>query len=174
MSQFPARLYLPGQTKLPLNVNVDITEERIFLTASGRTVADWPLGEVEIAVEPDGFHIEFDDEEMVLSVSDTRRFADELGVSEDGGTKGKPVRENGVVLPLSSKRLGELRYEDVKERTARLATALVSDMEPPEVVFGRWLRLLKEINAQHGRGSLPTQYFTELNTELLDLMPDPE
>lgn len=173
MSLFPARLYIPGQTKLPLNVEVDISEERLSLTAMGRTVADWPLGEVDIEVRPDGFHLEFDNEEIVLSVTDTTGFADELGMSKESVTGPKGVRENGVVLPLSSKRLSELRFEDVTERTARLAEAMVSDTEPPDVVFGRWLRLLKEINAQHGRGSLPTQYFTQLNTELLDLMPDP-
>lgn len=170
---FPARLYIPGQTKLPLNVEVDISEERLSLTAMGRTVADWPLGEVEIEVQPDGFHLEFDNEEIVLSVTDTNGFADELGVSEEDDTAPKGGLGNGVVLPLSSKRLSELRFEDVTDRTAKLADAMVSDTESPDVVFGRWLRLLKEINAQHGRGSLPTQYFTRLNTELLDLMPDP-
>lgn len=173
MSLFPARLYIPGQTKLPLNVDVDISEERVALTALGRTVADWPLEQIDIEVQPDGFHLEFENEEIVLSVTDTSGFADELGLSENVQTNAKGAQENGVVLPLSSKRLSELRFEDVKDRTARLAEAMISDTESPNEVFGKWLRLLKEINAQHGRGSLPTKYFHELNTELLDLMPDP-
>ena len=35
------------------------------------------------------------------------------------------------------------------------------------------VRLLKEINRRLGEGSLPTSLFYQLNTHLLELMPEP-
>jgi hypothetical protein len=52
---------------------------------------------------------------------------------------------------------------------SELSAALASDEFSPADAFARWLSLLKEINDRHGRGTLPTPVFHELNTRLLDL-----
>ena len=80
MSSFDGRLRLPGQAKLPLAVEIDVSQERMRLTAGEETVADWPLERLEVDARPDGFHITVDDEQVVLSVTDAPKFAKELNL----------------------------------------------------------------------------------------------
>jgi hypothetical protein len=54
-----------------------------------------------------------------------------------------------------------------------IAKALASDSVTPAAAFTQWLSLLKEINRLHGQGSLPTDLFYQLNTQMLDLIPEP-
>lgn len=158
-----ARLRLPGQAKLPLGVEVDIGHERMTLTSGDRTVAVWPLDELDIDSQSDGFHIKVDGEEVVLSVAESIRFAAELGV----GKRAKPRVESTTVETPPQR-------EDFQRRISEVATALRSDAVSPADAFARWLKLLKEINRRHGQGSLPLDQFYRLNTELLDLIPEPE
>lgn len=74
MTSFDARLRLIGETGLPLGVEVDITGERMVVSAGESVVADWPLDEITISLLADGFHIDAEGEEIVLNVSDERRF----------------------------------------------------------------------------------------------------
>lgn len=173
MPSFSARLHLPGRTRLPLTVEVDVSDERMRLTAGERLVADWPLAEAEVSVQPDGFHITVDSEEMVLNIADAASFAAVLGVSAGGPTLGPtngPAARGGS---LSRDSLKEMRYDDVKSRISDIAALITSSSVPPAEVFTRWLRLLKEINRRHGNGSIPIHVFYELNSELLELIPEP-
>lgn len=74
MTSFDARLRLIGESGLPLGVEVDITGERMLVSSGKRVVADWPLDEITISLLADGFHIDAEGEEIVLNVSDERRF----------------------------------------------------------------------------------------------------
>ncbi|MFZ0626544.1 MAG: hypothetical protein WAN34_08610 [Acidimicrobiia bacterium] len=180
MSSYNARLRLPGESRLPLGVAVDITNERITLSAGNRTVADWALGEVDFASMPDGFHIKVDGEEVVLNVSEATQFADELDAATRrhgrasaiaDGLGSKPVpSSNGA---HTSKSLPNDPVEALRSRIDEVSVALTSNTAPPAVVFTDWLRLLKEINRRHGQGSMPSDVFFELNTQLLDLIPEP-
>ena len=80
MTSFDARLRLISQPGFPLGVEVDLTGERMVVTAAGKEIGDWPLGDIRIASEADGFHIEAEGEELVLNVTDGVRFARELGI----------------------------------------------------------------------------------------------
>lgn len=80
MTSFDARLRLVGQSGLPLGVEVDLTGERMSVTAGGSQIADWALQDISIAPLPDGFHIEAEGEEVVLNVTDGARFAAEIGI----------------------------------------------------------------------------------------------
>ncbi len=82
MSTFTARLRLPGRTKLPLSVEVDIQHERMTLTSGDRTVGVWPLADLEVVSQSDGFHIRLDGDEVVLNVAEPKRFAAALGINE--------------------------------------------------------------------------------------------
>jgi len=175
LSSFNARLRLPGRTRLPLGVEVDILHERMTLTAGDRTVADWPLERLDVTVLADGFHIKVDDEEMVLSVSDTTRFAAELGVDSlpSRGIASENARTglaSRIMVP-SEPDLAQL--DGLRTRIAEIARNLTSDTVAPETVFADWLRLLKEINRLHGEGSLSNPLYYQLNTHLLDLIPGP-
>jgi hypothetical protein len=189
MSSFDARLRLPGHTKLPLGVIVDISHERITLTAGDRRVGGWLLEDVEVVSNSDGFHLRIDSEELVLNVTDSARFAKELGLAAGKaaqravGPTGKvdthrngSQRISGMIGPngqLDGARVNERWAEDVNTRIAELEEALTSDAVSPAEVFARWLKLLKEVNRRHGQGSIPTDLFYRLNTRLLDLIPEP-
>jgi len=197
MSSFSARLRLPGHSRIPLGVEVDIRHERLTLTAGDRTVATWPLEKLEVAAQSDGFHIKVDGEEMVLSVTDSTRFAVELGVGNQeprrlavvgtdrpahaGISLGErhlnrlPTINGQAILarPTTETTPGNGQPADVKRRISDIETALASDSVSPAAAFAQWLTLLKEINTRHGEGSMPTDQYCRLNTQLLDLIPDP-
>lgn len=178
-----------------MGVEVDISNERMSLTTGTRKVADWPLDGLDVVVLSDGFHVTVDDEEIVLNVTDSARFATELGVG-----KGRPTRLAGVaadrrphhgasagngVLDISRKTDGEVvsplsettpegdQALVMQRRIADVAKALDSRTVSPAEAFARWLSLLKEINRRHGQGSMPTDVYYRLNTHLLELIPEP-
>lgn len=172
MPSFSARLHLPG-TRLPLSVEVDVSDERMRLTAGDREVADWPMSDIAVAVQSDGFHLTVDNEEIVLNPADSAHFAEVIGLT---GANLPEVVGNGRASDarsLAPSELKQLRYEFLKSRVSEMAELINSTSVAPEQVFSQWLKLLKDINRRHGSGSIPTHVFYELNTELLDLIPEP-
>ncbi|MGH8947254.1 MAG: hypothetical protein ACRDXF_00225 [Acidimicrobiia bacterium] len=139
-------------------------------------MADWPLDRLDVTFLADGFHIQVDDEEMVLSVTDSTRFAAELGV-ESQPSRSMPVQAANRNALLSRANVANepdpAQLEDLRTRISEVARDLTSDSVAPEVVFAEWLKLLKEINRLHGEGSLLTPLYYQLNTHLLDLIPGP-
>lgn len=156
MSSYNARLRLPGQSRIPIGVEVDISDERITLRTGDREVARWSLETIDVSLLADGFHIVVDGEEVVLSVTEPGRFASELGIQAE-----RPA-PRPVTPPTSPE-------DDLRRRVSRLATDLVSDRVAPEAAFAEWLGLLRELNTRHTRGLIATPLFHELNTRLLDL-----
>lgn len=180
MSSFDGRLHMPGYSKIPLGVEVDITHERMTLTSGQRRIGAWSLNEVGITSMSDGFHIKLDDEEVVLSVFESDRFVSELGpaVRHPAPTVMAPRPTTKAAPSISQpKRPGletpTARFDDLERRISDLSVAVTMDSIAPSEVFGRWLRLLKEINDHHGEGAMPTDLFYQLNTELLELIPEP-
>ncbi len=173
---------MPGQSRVPLGVEVDIANERMTLSTGDRRIGDWALKDVDISAKTDGFHLRLDDEEVVLRVSESDRFLSELGhVAHPAST----TREASARVFMESRttttgrrgRLGiipdEQDFDDIKRRVGQLATDIASDELAPAEAFGQWIRLLKEINLRHGQGAMPTPLFYRLNTRLLDLIPEP-
>ncbi len=168
MSTFSARLHMPGRAKLPLGVEIDIQHERMTLTSGERMVAVLPLDDLDVTARPDGFHLKIDGEDVVLIVGDSPRFAAALGIKEHRRltvVKPKPP----IVEPTSN-----VEYlPDLERRIIETREALRSDAVTPVQACSQWLGLLKEINRRHGQGSMPAGMFYRLNTELLDLIPEP-
>jgi hypothetical protein len=174
MSSFTARLHLPGQTKLPLSVEVDIDDERMVLSAGRRQVADWALAEVEVAAKADGLHLKVDHEELVLNADDPVGLARVLGASQGGNEPRLPhTTLSSPSKTMDTAVISEMLHDELRQRIAEVARMLNSKSVAPSDVFAKWLRLLKDINRRHGQGSLPARMFYELNTELLDLIPEP-
>jgi hypothetical protein len=168
MATFSGRLHLPGRAKLPLGVEVDIHHERMTLLSGDRTVATWPLAELQVVSRSDGFHIQVDGEEAILIVGESSRFAAALGIKEHRQlTVAKPTR------PLAEARSEEHYLADLERRIHETQEALGSDSVAPAQACAQWLGLLKEINRRHGQGSMPSGIFYRLNTVLLDLIPEP-
>lgn len=185
MSSFDARLRMPGQTRIPIGVVVDVSEERIVFKRGEESLGDWPLGEVGVNFRPDGFHLRLEEEEIVLSVSDAHTFASALGVKAEYA---RPVAAVAVESPADlgpysatmngiagrlEKVMSEERFEDIRRRIDELGADMTDDDVSPSAVFGRWLELLKELNERHGHGSIPTPLFYRFNAELLEMIAAP-
>lgn len=166
MSSFDARLRVPGHHKLPVNVVVDIADEVLSVSTGERKLGDWPLNTLQFSAQADGFHVTLDDQEIVLSVDDSARFALELG------NAGLHRVRTGISRRLSGITPDE-QFEDLTQRIDEVAKAIEDESVSPDRAFGQWLRLLKDINVHHGQGSMPTPLFYRLNTRLLDLIPVP-
>jgi hypothetical protein len=63
--------------------------------------------------------------------------------------------------------------DDLQRRISEISASLASDSVSPAEAFAEWLALAKEINRRHRQGSMPSDLFHQLNTQLLDLIPDP-
>ena len=166
MSSFDARLRVPGHDKLPVNVVVDIADEMLSVSTGQGKIGDWPLSTLQFSSRSDGFHVKLDDQEIVLGVDDSARFALELG------TAGLHRTRTGIARRLSGITPDE-QFEDLTSRIDEVAEAIEDETVSPERAFGQWLRLLKDINVHHGQGSMPTPLFYRLNTRMLDLIPVP-
>jgi hypothetical protein len=164
---FNARLRLPG-SRLPIGVEVDILHERMTVTAGERVVAQWPLEQLDVTMRSDGFHIRVDGEELTLAVTEASQFATAIGVAESGnGANPPPARPAERVEPH------EAELTELRGRISDLARDLISESVPPADVFGRWLKLLKELSRLHADGVLPNPLFHQLNSHLLELIPEP-
>ncbi len=188
MPLFDARLRLPGHSRLPLGVEVDIDHSRMTVTAGDRRVGTWPLDRLEVAAHPDGFHISVEGEEIVLSVSESARFAAALGVGRTprpslgsrrsanpellGNAKGVQPPASGTSEVSPPAPVVVDHREALDKRISAVAELLESDEVSPAHAFAEWVRLLKELNRRHGQGSLPSDQFFLLNTKVLDLIPD--
>ena len=184
MSSYTARLQLPGRTRIPMSVTVDVSDEKLRLVADDRTIGVWSLRDIDIDTRSDGFHLRIDGDEAILTMAEATRFAAEMKLSQPTptpparpGTDGVEKAPNQITDTRIQGRIGGLGQEDQLSEMRRqindLREALRDPAVPPAVVFGRWLVLLKNLNRRLAQGTMPTPLFFRLNTELLDLMPSP-
>ena len=168
MSTFSARLHLPGRARLPLGVEIDIQGERMIVTSGDRNVAVLPLEDLDVVSRADGFHVKIDGEEVVLIVGDSSRFAAALGIKEH--------RRLSVVTPKRRAAVpssNEDELTDMERRVLEVRESLKSESVTPSQACAQWLGLLKDLNRQHGQGSIATGMFYRLNTEVLELITEP-
>ena len=117
MGSFDARLHLIGHTRVPLPVVVDLTEERLIVTAGAGHLADWLREDIDITTRNDGFHIRAEGEEVVLNVTEADRFAIELGRSTPPGRSRPSARGRARTGDPRTRRA--TRYRPGACRTAR-------------------------------------------------------
>ncbi|CAN5741242.1 hypothetical protein BH23ACT4_BH23ACT4_08800 [soil metagenome] len=80
MAEFDGLLRIDGEADRPMNVTIDLTGDRMKVTAGDVEVADWSRDEFRVRALSDGFHVRAEGEEVVLNVRDDARFAIELGL----------------------------------------------------------------------------------------------
>jgi len=80
MTASDARLRLNWTDDEPIEVMIDLTEDRITMRSGDVEVADWSLDDVRVSPHLDGFHIKAEGEEIILDVTDDARFALDLGL----------------------------------------------------------------------------------------------
>ena len=80
MSAYQAWLRVIGDEEPPIGVDIDLTDDRLVVTAGDVELGDWSRDEVRISALQDGFHLRAEGEEVVLDVTDDARFALDLGL----------------------------------------------------------------------------------------------
>lgn len=80
MSEYQGSLRMPGDDGPPLDVVIDLTGDRIRMSAGSAQIGDWPKSAVRVNALPDGFHLRAEGEEVILDISDDARFAIDLGL----------------------------------------------------------------------------------------------
>lgn len=80
MTSFDARLRMRGEPGLPLGVEIDLTGDRMRVTANGSYVANWALRDIKVSSQRDGFLIEAEGEEVIVNLTDEAKFATEIGL----------------------------------------------------------------------------------------------
>jgi hypothetical protein len=80
MSEYEGSLRMEGDSSPPMGVEIDLTDDRMKVTAGGAEVGDWSRQEVRVQALPDGFHLRVEGEVVILDVSDDARFALDLGL----------------------------------------------------------------------------------------------
>ena len=80
MSEYDARLRIEGDREPPLSVVVDLTDDKLKLSAGNEELAAWDRQGMRVSALPDGFHIMAEGEAIVLDVTEDARFALELGM----------------------------------------------------------------------------------------------
>jgi hypothetical protein len=63
-----------------MDVVIDLTDDRLRLTAGEFEVGDWSRNELRIQALVDGFHVRAEGEEVILDVTDDAQFALDLGL----------------------------------------------------------------------------------------------
>lgn len=191
MSTFDGRLHVPGHSRVPLGVDIDVSNERLTLTAGGSPIADWALESVDVTPLRDGFHIRVDGEEIVLNVSDAALFGTEVGIARSRPERVATVAANGgqalrdaTVPSAADQAILETEHgfapparspvEELGPRISEVARALRSPSMSPADAFQRWLSLARELNHRLGDGTLDSAGYHRLNGELLALMPGTE
>ncbi len=83
MGQFKGSLRLPeDEPGRGVHVEVDLDSERLTIrTEGGMEIGSWPLSEVGVHAEDDGFHLRMEGEYVVLRTEDDGRFALALGLA---------------------------------------------------------------------------------------------
>lgn len=179
MTSFDGRLKVPGQSRLPMGVVVDVSDERMKLVMGDRLLGDWSLGDVTVAAAADGFHLEMDGESAVLSVADPDLFATQLGISgyehsrpkQDSVSTSRQAQAGAVtVADRLAKVVQPTGYEDLEARLEAIERALRSNEVSPQRAFGHWLELLHELSDRHAAGTIPCNIFDTLNAKMLGMM----
>lgn len=80
MSAYQGSLRMPGDDGPPLDVVIDLTEDRIRMSAGAAQIGDWPKSAVRVNALPDGFHLRAEGEEVILDITEDARFAIDLGL----------------------------------------------------------------------------------------------
>jgi hypothetical protein len=80
MSRYDGSMRMAAPDGQALEVLIDLTEERMVLHTETTVLGDWPIDQLLIRGEDDGFHIRVDGEEAIIRTNDDPGMALELGL----------------------------------------------------------------------------------------------
>ena len=131
-TQIAGSVRMAGERGRGLTVQIELGDETLSLIApDGSEIGTWPLSEVGISSQPDGFHLRIEGEEVVLTTEDDARFALALGITTSTNRlarqmarlRDQAAAETDLVVDLTQG--GEPLEEVVRpRRESRLANGL--------------------------------------------------
>jgi hypothetical protein len=80
MGAFAGSMRIAEDFQGPIRVIVDLDAERLSIRAGEVDIGSWPLAEVGVRGEDDGFHLRMEGEEVVLDPDDLLGFAKAIGL----------------------------------------------------------------------------------------------
>ena len=92
-----------------VTVRIHLEDETLtLLAAGGAEIGTWPLSEVEVSPQPDGFHLRIEGEEVILTTDDDVRFALALGVATPASRLARVMARLREEAPAESVEVDEL------------------------------------------------------------------
>lgn len=80
MVEFTGNLKLPGERGSGLAVQINLDDGVLDLRSPSTELGNWPLEQVLIHAEPDGFHLRVQGEEAIITTNDDPAFALAVGL----------------------------------------------------------------------------------------------
>jgi len=81
-----------------VGADIEVSEGSLALIVSDHEIGEWPLDEVAIDSEVDGFHMRVDGEEFVFTTKEAAAFAEAVGISKaPAGSRKKTPRSTRAV-----------------------------------------------------------------------------
>lgn len=81
MAGFAGVLRTPTQRDNEIQIDIDLTDDRLRLRSGDTEIADWSLDEIQVNARPDGFHVRAEGEEIILDLTEDAEFAVALGLN---------------------------------------------------------------------------------------------
>lgn len=69
-----------GDDDSPLDVVIDLENERMLIRTRTMVLGEWSLNDVGVHSQNDGFHLRIEGEQVVLRTTDDAGFATEIGL----------------------------------------------------------------------------------------------
>jgi len=105
--EFQGKMRLTANPFDLVKAGIDVSEGNLALIVSDHEIGEWPLAEVSIDVDVDGFHVRVDGENFVFTTSQADAFAEAVGVARpriSKGGKAKTAKHGGRGKAAHSKR----------------------------------------------------------------------
>lgn len=74
MAEFQGTLRVVGHYGSDLDASLKVDDNRLVVVAGSQAIGDWPLEELSVVRERDGFHLKVEDGELVLALVDEDGF----------------------------------------------------------------------------------------------------
>lgn len=81
MEHYDGLLRLAGDFSPPIHVAIDLTDDQeLRIATPDLKIGEWPLSNLAIRAQEDGFHLMSEGEELVITTSDDAGFAVAVGI----------------------------------------------------------------------------------------------
>lgn len=104
MVEFTGQLRLPHESgrEPGLKVVVDLIDEKLEIRSGPSLIGSWPMSEVGIRGEDNGFHLRIEGEELILEMDDDPGFALAIGLHS-----ASPIMRRRIMAALHEDDLAE-------------------------------------------------------------------